>query len=101
MDILLSDEVKAYIQGLSSVSEKAQIYQYLERQAELGHRLKAPVSKPLREGINELRPGPHRLLFFYHKGQIVMVHAFRKKTQVTPSHEIGAAVRKKEGWSDE
>ncbi len=96
----MADEVEAYIQGLSSVSEKAQIYQYLERQTELGYRLKAPVSKPLREGINELRPGPHRLLFFYHKGRIVMVHVFRKKTQVTPNHEIEAAVRKKEGWVD-
>ena len=98
MDIVLTNEVKWYIQNLSSIAEKAQIYQYLERQAELGHRLKEPVSKSLREGINEIRPGPHRLLFFYHKGQMIIVHAFRKKTQKTPGHEIEAVVRKKEEW---
>ena len=98
MDIILTDEVKEYIKGLSSVLEKAQIYQYLERQEALGHRLKEPVSKSLREGINEIRPGSHRLLFFYYKGQIIIVHAFRKKTQRTPSYEIKAAVRKRGGW---
>ncbi len=98
MDITLTNEVKGYIQNLSSIAEKAQIYQYLERQAELGHRLKEPVSKSLREGINEIRPGPHRLLFFYHKGQMIIVHAFRKKTQKTPNREIEAGVRKKEEW---
>jgi phage-related protein len=95
VDILLSDEVKAYIKALSSNTEKAQIAQYFDRQEELGHRLKEPVSKSLGEGINEIRPGPHRFLFFYHKGSIFVVHAFRKKTQHTPDHEIKVAIRKK------
>ena len=88
----------AYIQKLSAVSEQAQVYQYLVRQEELGHRLKAPVSKTLRDGVHEIRPGPHRLLFFYDKGRIIIIHAFRKKTQKTPIHEISAAIRKREEW---
>ena len=98
MDIILSDGVKEYIKSLSSTTEKAQIVQYLDRQATLGHRLKEPVSKPLRDGIQEIRPGPHRLLFFFYKGRIVIIHAFRKKTRETPDHEIKAAIGKKERW---
>lgn len=98
MDINLSAEVSAYIKALSSVSEKAQISQYIDRQEELGHRLKEPVSKPLRDGLNEIRPGPHRLLFFYHNGEIVIIHAFRKKTQQTPEYEIKAGIRKRDEW---
>ena|SRR3989338_684436 len=98
MNVNLSEEVSAYIKSLSSVGEKAQIAQYIDRQEELGHRLKEPVSKTLGDGISEIRPGPHRLLFFYHKGEIVIVHAFRKKTQQTPDYEIKYAIRKQEEW---
>ena len=99
MDIVLTDEVKKYIKGLSSATEQAQIYQYLERQEELGHRLKEPVSKSLGHGVNEIRPGPHRFLFFYERGRIVIIHAFRKKTQETPEYEMKAAIRKRNRWS--
>jgi len=98
MEIILTDEVKAYIKALSSSTEKAQIVQYLNRQEELGHRLKMPVSKSLGDGVNEIRPGPHRLLFFYHKGKIIIVHPFRKKTRETPDHEIKAAMHKSDTW---
>ena len=98
MDIELSEDVVTYIKALSSITEKAQITQYLNRQAELGHRLKEPVSKALRDGINEIRPGPHRLLFFYGKQKICIIHAFRKKTRQTPDAEIKAAMRKRGEW---
>ncbi len=98
MDIILTDEVKKYIKALSSTTEQAQIYQYLERQEELGHRLKEPVSKPLEHGINEMRPGPHRFLFFYERGQIIVIHVFRKKTQKIPDYELKTAIRKRDQW---
>ena len=89
------DEIEDYIKGLSRISEREQIYQYFERQKELSHRLKEPVSKALHDGINEIRPGPHRFLFFYQAHQIIVVHAFRKKTRATPLREIEAAVKRK------
>lgn len=98
MDILLDRDVELYIKGLSSSTERAQISQYLDRQGELGHHLKEPVSKALKDGVNEIRPGPHRLLFFFDAGKIIVVHVFRKKTQKTPDREIKAAVRKRELW---
>ena len=98
MQIELSGEVSDYIRALSSVTEKAQIAQYLDRQEELGYRLKIPVSKAIREGINEIRPGPHRLFFFYYQSRIMVIHAFRKKTQETPEREIKTAMHKRQMW---
>ena len=89
-------EVQEYIRGLSRQAEREQIDRYLARQMELGHRLVLPVSRPLRDGIHEIRPGPHRLLFFYKEGRIQIVHAFRKKTRETPDWEIKAALKRRE-----
>ncbi len=101
MTLKIIEEVLEYIRGLSSLAEREQIAKYLERQRELGHRLVKPVSKSLREGIHEIRPGPHRLLFFYATGMIVIVHAFRKKTRKTPGHEIDKAINKRRIWQHE
>ncbi len=98
-EIILSEDVRKYIRELSSIAEKAQISRYIDRQEELGHRLKEPVSKHLRDGIHEIRPGPHRVLFFFDKSRIVLIHAFRKKTRETPTCEIEAAIRKKDRWA--
>jgi phage-related protein len=101
MKLFLTDEIKGYIAALSSVGEKHQIGQYFERQRELAYRLKKPVSNSLRDGIHEIRPGPHRFLFFYRKQAIVVVHAFRKKTNKTPEGEINAAIRKRQPFFEE
>ena len=98
MELLLTDEVKRYISALSSAVEKHQIDRYFERQRGLAYRLKEPVSKTLRDGIHEIRPGPHRFLFFYRGQNIVIVHAFRKKKQRTPKGEIDAAIRKRQAY---
>ena len=96
MELILVDEVKKYIKELSSSGEMAQIYQYFERQQELSYRIKEPVSKRLQHNLNEIRPGPHRFLFFYHEHQMVVIHVFRKKSRRTPEGEIEAAMRKME-----
>ena len=95
MHIVLTDEIKTYLKSLTRPGELAQAYRYFERQQELAYRLKGPVSKPLRDGINEIRPGPHRFLFFYHGRQIIIVHAFRKKSRATPAREIDQAIKKR------
>ena len=92
MDAVLLESVGRYIKGLPSTSEKSQISRYIDRQIELGPILKRPVSAPLKSGIHELRPGAHRLLFFFHKGSIVICHAFRKRTDRVPDREIVAAL---------
>ncbi len=63
---------------------------------EFGNLLREPHTRPLTDGIFELRvaskSGIFRFPFFYDKGKIIIItHAFRKKTQKTPRHEIETA----------
>ena len=98
MDLELTEEVKHYIRELSGLVEKEQIAQYIRRQKELEHRLMMPVSKLLKNGICEIRPGPHRFLYFYFNSKMIVVHAFRKKSQRTPEREIQTAFRRRKQW---
>ncbi len=98
MEINVSEHVEEYIKRLSNTAEKNQIDAYMHRQAELGHMLKRPVSAALRDGINEIRPGAIRILFFYFKGEIVLIHAFRKNSREVPAREIEAAIRLRERY---
>lgn len=42
-------------------------------------------------GLFELRPGAHRVFYCYHEGKVVLLHAFRKKSDKTPQREIETA----------
>ena len=58
-----------------------------------GHHLREPYSKPLGDGIFELRTrlgsDITRVLYFFFVGKrIVLTHGFVKKTQKTPPQEI-------------
>ena len=62
----------------------------------LGHELRMPFSKPVEDGIFELRivgAVQIRLLYFFHKGQVVVVHAFFKKTEQLSRKDIEYALR--------
>ncbi len=98
MEIIVPEHIDRYIKNLSSVSEKSQIDAYMKRQSILGHLLKRPVSAPLRDYINEIRPGSIRILFFYHKKEIVLIHAFRKTTREVPDREIETAIKLREKY---
>lgn len=91
MHIELLSHVDAYISALSNQTEKSTIAAYFDRQETLGHILRRPVSAPLQDDINEIRPGAHRFLFFFDSREIIVVHAFRKKTPKTPLKEIEKA----------
>lgn len=61
-----------------------------------GHHLREPYSKPLGDGIFELRTRLGRditrvLYFFFVGKRIVLTHGFVKKTQKTPPQEIERA----------
>ena len=58
-----------------------------------GNQLREPYSKPLGDGIFELRAKvgtdiSRVLYFFYYEGRIVLTHGFVKKTKKTPPSEI-------------
>lgn len=85
-DFMLSqdDKMKAKLFGLVDILE-----QY-------GNALREPYSKPLGDGIFELRAKvgtniSRVLYFFYYEGRIILTHGFVKKTQKTPKSEIKKA----------
>jgi len=68
----------------------------IERLKIMGNRLREPYTKPLDDGIFELRTSfageEERVLFFFvHEKKIVLTHGFIKKTQKTPAGEIRKA----------
>lgn len=65
-----------------------------------GHEIGPPVSKPLRDGIHELRVKGenrnYRMLYFFHGRMAVVVsHGIVKKTQKVPPQEIEKAIERK------
>ena len=68
-----------------------------------GNALREPYSKPLKEGIFELRVSLGsdiiRLLYFFSGGRLVILtNGFVKKTQKTPVKEIETALKYKADW---
>ena len=85
-DFMLSQnpKMKAKLFGLVSILE-----QY-------GNQLREPYSKPLGDGIFELRCKfgsdiTRVLYFFYYEGKIILTNGFVKKTRKTPKEEIQTA----------
>lgn len=76
----------------------------LETLAEQGNNLRFPQSRPLRQGLFELRaPGNDtaRTLFIFHcRRQIFILRCFIKKTEKTPTSEIKLALRRFEEMTD-
>lgn len=97
-----SEPVREFIQGLN-IKLRAKVLSDLERLAMIGNELREPRSKHLQDGIFELRTmqGSNivRLLYFYDRGQMVIVtNGFVKKTQRTPRSEIDLALRRRDEY---
>lgn len=76
-----------------------QLVQYIQLLEDHGTRLGENITKPLDDGIWELRPGNNRVLYFFHKDNTyVLLHHFRKKTQKTPRREIEKAKAERDDW---
>ena len=71
---------------------RAKMIRTIELAAEFGTELREPYSKPLEDGIFELRAKvgsdiSRTLYFFYTGKQIVLTNGFIKKTMKTPENE--------------
>lgn len=87
--------VKDFISSLD-VKMRAKVLGEVSLLKQNGPRLREPYSKPLGDGLFELRTKQGsditRVLYFFFDGkQIVMTNGFVKKTQKTPSAEIETA----------
>ncbi len=83
----------------------AVIIEYVEMLEQYGYEInkkfKPMATKPLANGIYELRPDNHRILFFHYddnKNCYVLLHGFTKKRQKTPQNEIKKAIREKDDY---
>lgn len=87
--------VKDFLDSLN-VKMRAKLLMEIKLLEEKGTLLREPYSKPLGDGIFELRAKvgtdiSRVLYFFYYEGRIVLTHGFIKKTQRTPASEIEKA----------
>ena len=93
-----SDRVEAEINALPA-GFVARFVRYAERMEIYGPNLGMPHTRPMGDGLFELRlkaaEGIARVFFFARTGQrIVMLHQFVKKSQKTPPKEIKIARRR-------
>ncbi len=93
------EPAKQFIDSLD-YKMRAKALGYIEILMEYGNALREPHSKPLRDGIFELRVKfagdiSRILYFFYVDNKIILTHGFIKKTQKTPPSEIALALKYK------
>ncbi len=72
---------------------------YIDLLAQRGTQLPKDITKHIEEDIWELRPGNHRVFYFYYDGRkYVLLHHFRKKSQKTPKREIERAKAERDDY---
>ncbi len=90
--------VQDYLKALPD-GERAKAYAFLKHLSETGYQMRRPFADSLggKTGLYELRPGRHRVLyFFFMREKIILLHAFMKKTDAIPCREIETALWRKE-----
>lgn len=86
-----------------NVKMRAKIFLALEFLEEKGPQLREPFSKPLGDGIFEIRAKQgsdiSRVLYFFVIGRkVILTNGFIKKTQKTPTREIERAKHYREDY---
>ena len=82
--------------------ERAKISSYLMELKRQGHNLRRPMADYLGDGIYELRPGNHRVFyFFFVRNNAVLVHGIRKKTDKILKEDMILCIRRKEQVNSE
>lgn len=96
MEIKIESSVKQFI----SLLEKPAIVKVLrtiDLLHKFGYQLGAPYTRKIRNNIFELRIRGQkeiRIFYIFHKGIIILLHGFVKKSQKTPLRELKTAINK-------
>ncbi len=103
-NVILHDEVPEELAGLPP-GVKAKMIRLIDKRKINATALREPDSKPLKDGLFELRTmgtDIARGLYVYQKGKnIYLLRVFIKKTQKTPSGEITLAFERLEEMLNE
>lgn len=88
------EPVAEYLRGLP-VKERVRVEACLFVLASTG-RLDMPHGRKMagQKDLFEVRSGRHRILYAFHDDEVVLLHAFMKKSQETPKREIDLALRR-------
>jgi len=100
MNIIYLPKVHAFIEGLD-VPLDARVNKMLDLLENRGYELRMPFSKPVGNGIFELRvvgAVQIRLLYFFHEGEAVVIHTFFKKTEQLSRRDIDYALRARKAF---
>ncbi|MBI5632954.1 MAG: type II toxin-antitoxin system RelE/ParE family toxin [Nitrospirae bacterium] len=94
--------VDDFLDGLDKKA-RAKVAAHLSLLAELGPHLKRPYADVVSGKIRELRihqsSNHYRILYFFQvRDQVVLTHAFAKKTQQLKERDIELAERRMEDW---
>lgn len=94
--------IDEFLDGLDKKS-RAKVAAHLSLLEERGPNLKRPYADIVRGKIRELRihysSNQYRILFFFYvRDQIVLLHAFSKKSQQLKEKDIELAKRRMEDW---
>ncbi|OGX13980.1 MAG: hypothetical protein A2351_05380 [Omnitrophica bacterium RIFOXYB12_FULL_50_7] len=80
-------------------AERAKVFAYLEHLSEYGPQMRRPMADYMgnKTGLYELRPGRHRVIYFYMEGKkIILLHALYKKSEKIPEGDVDEALWRKE-----
>ncbi len=92
-----SEPVREFLDGLN-VKMRAKMVRAIELLAANGPDLREPYSKPVGDGMFELRvrlaTDSTRILYFFYAGQrVVLAHGFVKKTDRIPQGQLDMAMK--------
>jgi phage-related protein len=95
--------VRAYLDGLSPITELPIVLRQIGLLSEHGYRLDRPHSGYLRDDIYELRVKTRReniriLYFFFDREKIVLTHGFLKKAARVRDAEIDKAIEYRQDY---
>lgn len=96
--------VEEFINSLD-VKMQVKLIGLLELLEEKGNQLREPYSKPIDDGIFEIRCEVGKnitrvLYFFYYEGKIILTNGSVKKTQKTPLEEIKLAKKRRADFKE-
>lgn len=103
-ELLFHPEAFAELEGLNEVM-KAKLLTKLDKLETLGNELRFPDTRPIQDGLFELRVGKKditRTFFAFAIGRkIYILRTFVKKTPKTPQSEIELALKRLQEMTDE
>ncbi|MFH1800152.1 MAG: type II toxin-antitoxin system RelE/ParE family toxin [Candidatus Omnitrophota bacterium] len=92
------EPVRDYIKDLA-LEDKAKVFAYLKQLSDVGPQMRRPMADYMgnKTGLYELRPGKHRVIYFYmERKNIILLHALYKKTDKIPEGDVETALWRKE-----